>query len=167
MKDREGFVAQLCDELSRSRSAIDHPLRTWFVLRSHANLDSVRALQFRSTVEDVELPETQGPGEEDRRIFLGTVDVVYEHDLQPVSRKEHRRTSRAVLAPAHDTRNPNPAQGALQLAAFDDKGRMPTAHAVPRLLRAIDRSCPRANRLEEFLQAESPRIDSILNPRPH
>jgi abortive infection bacteriophage resistance protein len=50
--------------------------------------------------------------------------------------------------------------------AFDDQGPVPTALATMRLLRAADRACPRAERLESFLRRPSPLRAGLFHPAP-
>lgn len=50
--------------------------------------------------------------------------------------------------------------------AFNPQGPFPTVLAVLRFLKAINRECPRAVRLEAFLRADPPHMDGVLNPAP-
>ena len=50
--------------------------------------------------------------------------------------------------------------------AFDHRGPVPVALATIRLLRAVDRGCPRARRIEDVLRRDSPYRDGVLRPDP-
>ncbi|WP_448631374.1 Abi family protein [Cellulomonas soli] len=166
MDDRDGFVERLRGELARSKAPTIARYAPGSDYAAVPIWAAVELFSFGALSKMIEYATDDGPA----RSTADSLSVQWStfrstvHSLS-VARNIaahhgqfwHRRMTHAAPILKKERRH---------WTEFDHQGPFPTALAALRFLRAINKDCSRAERLEAFLRDESPYTTGLLTPTP-